>query len=219
MKWGITLIQTRNKEFNFVSVIQITNQLNLIKMKKLLCTIFVGFTSLAAFSMCQQPYYSVEPVDFTGTKSFSASIRKLVLPDNSGAKDVYVADARNINARAVKDFRQRFNDARNVLWFSNESGFISYFVQDGFGNRAFYNKNGHWQYSLIFYGEDKLPRDIRAAVKSVYFDYDITMVEEVQTNDGMAYLFHLEDKQNLKILKVNRDGEMEILQELSKEEY
>jgi hypothetical protein len=188
-------------------------------MKKLFCTLLVGLGSYAGYSMCQYPFDSAEPVYFTNAKSFPASVRNLVLPENADLTDVYVPDIKDVNARAVKDFRQRFNDARNVLWFSSGNGFISYFIQNGYGDRAFYNKKGLWQYSLIFYGEDKLPRDIRAAVKSVYFDYDITMVEEVQTIDGMAYLLHLEDRLNFKILKVNQDCETEIIQDLTKEEY
>jgi len=188
-------------------------------MKKFLFTLFIGFSSFSSFSMCQYPFDSGQPVEFTASKTFAASVRKLILPDNSASVSVFIADTRNVNARAVKDFSQRFNEARNVLWFSNGNGFTSYFMQNGYGNRAFYSRNGLWQYSLIFYSEDKLSRDIRAIVKSVYFDYDISMVEEVQTNEGMAYIFHMEDKLNFKILKVSKDGEMEILQELTKEEY
>ncbi|MEJ0083142.1 MAG: hypothetical protein WDM78_19840 [Puia sp.] len=55
-----------------------------------------------------------------------------------------------------------------------------------------------------------------AAVKSTYFDMSITLVEEVQTIDSKVYIVHLEDKANIKILKVNDQGEYEILQDLSK---
>jgi hypothetical protein len=204
---------------NLQQLFKLPNQLNLIKMKKFLFTLFVGFSSFSSFSMCQYPFDSGQPVDFTASRTFTASVRKLVLPESPATVGVYIADIKNVNARAMRDFRQRFNDPRNVLWFTDQNGFTSYFMQDGYGNRAFYGKNGTWQYSLIFYNEDKLPREIRAAVKSVYFDYSITMVEEVQTNEGMAYIFHLEDRLNLKILKVTKDGEMEMLQELTKEEY
>jgi hypothetical protein len=44
----------------------------------------------------------------------------------------------------------------------------------------------------------------------------ITLVEEVQTIDSKVYIVHLEDKANIKILKVNDQGEYEILQDLSK---
>ena len=83
--------------------------------------------------------------------------------------------------RPSKISRPGFADANNAMWFSDNNGFVSYFVKDGYGDRVFYDKKGHWQYSLIFYGEDKLPRDVRAAIKSTYFDMSITLVEEVQT--------------------------------------
>jgi hypothetical protein len=82
---------------------------------------------------------------------------------------------------------------------------------------VFYDKKGHWQYSLIFFGQDKLPRDVRAAVRSTYYDLNITLVEEVQTIDAKVFIVHLEDKSNIKILKVNEQCEMEIMQELTKE--
>ena len=94
---------------------------------------------------------------------------------------------------------------------------MSYFVKDGYGDRVFYDKKGRWQYSLIFFGEDKLPRDVRAAVRSTYYDMPITLVEEVQTTEARVYIIHVEDKSSFKILKVNDECEMEIMQELSKE--
>ena len=70
--------------------------------------------------------------------------------------------------------------------------------------------------SLITYNEDKLARDIRAEVKSTYYDFKIVMVEEVRTNEGYEYIIYLEDKSGFRIVKVNKEGEMELLQELEK---
>jgi hypothetical protein len=53
-------------------------------------------------------------------------------------------------------------------------------------------------------------------VKARYFDLAITLIEEVQTNNGMVYIVHLEDKSNIKILRLSQDAEMEILQEMTK---
>ncbi len=101
------------------------------------------------------------------------------------------------------------------MWFSDQNGFESYFVQNGFGNRAFYGKKGHWLYSLILHTEHELPSDVRASIKSIYFDFAITLVEEVQTNYGVFYIVNLEDKSNIKILKVNDLGEINILLEMA----
>ena len=186
-------------------------------MKKTLIALSLGFTSIVALSNCVYAQNSENPVAFNDTKSFRSSIRNLAALESPAFMGTYSPDAKNINAKAIKDFQGRFNGASNTMWFTDDNGFVSYFVKDGYGNRAFYDKKGRWQYSLLFYGEDKLPRDIRATVKSTYFDFAITLVEEVQTTEGMAYLIHVEDKSNIKILRVSKDGEMDIMQELTKE--
>jgi hypothetical protein len=99
---------------------------------------------------------------------------------------------------------------------SNEKGFFSYFHKNGYGDRAFYDKKGHWVYSLILFGEDKLPRDVRATIKSAYFDMAIKLVEEVQTSDGHVYIVHLEDQSGFRVIKINDECEYEILQDLLK---
>jgi hypothetical protein len=186
-------------------------------MKKTLIALSIGLMSIAALSNCVYAQNSVTPIAFNDAKNFKSSIRNMAALESPAFMGTYVPDTKNISAKAIKDFQGRFNGASNTLWFSDRNGFVSYFVQDGYGDRVFYDKKGHWQYSLIFYGEDKLPRDIRAVVKSTYFDLAITLVEEVQTNDGMAYIVHLEDKSNIKLVKVNKEGEMAIMQELTKE--
>jgi hypothetical protein len=187
-----------------------------IKMKKVLFALSIGFTSIAAFSYGAYAQNSAIPVAFNDAKSFMPSIRYIAAMESTTNMGAYIPDAKSINAKAVKDFQTRFADANNAQWFSDRNGFVSYFVKDGYGDRAFYDKKGHWQYSLIFYTEAKLPRDVRSSVRSIYFDMNITLVEEVQTPNGKVYIVHLEDKSNIKILKVNDEGEMEIMQELTK---
>lgn len=159
---------------------------------------------------------SGQPVTFTDTKKFKSSIRNVAALESPAFKGIYTPDTKNIHARALRDFQDRFNDAINVMWYSDDNGFISYFNKDGYSDRAFYNSKGRWQYSLIFYSEDKLPRDIRSAVKSVYFDFDIVIAEEVQTTDGMVYVVYMQDKSNIRILKVSRDGELKTMMEMVK---
>lgn len=93
---------------------------------------------------------------------------------------------------------------------------MSYFKKEGFTGKVYYDERGHWQYSLIYYAESKLPKSVRATVKSVYYDMSITVVEEVQTADAKVYVVHLEDNASIRIIKVNDDGEMETMQEIIK---
>jgi hypothetical protein len=186
-------------------------------MKKFLFALTIGCTSLAAISNCTQAQNSAQPVAFNDMKHFKSTIRNMAALESPADMGTYIPDGKSINAKAIKDFSTRFNGANNAMWFSDRNGFTTYFIKDGYGDRVFYDKKGHWEYSLIFYNEDKLPREVRAAVKSTYFDMAITLVEEVQTVDSKVYIVHLEDKASIKILKVNDLGEYEILQDLSKQ--
>jgi hypothetical protein len=185
-------------------------------MKRILITLSLGIASIAALSNGAYAQNSEHPVAFNDV-NFKSSVRNLAFLESPAFMGTYIPDATKVNTKAIKDFQARFNTANNNMWFEDKAGFVSYFVQNGYGDRAFYDKKGHWEYSLIFYGEDRLPHDIRAAVKSVYYDFAITLVEEVQTPDALVYVVHLEDKSNLKIVKINRDGEMQTMQELTKE--
>jgi len=90
------------------------------------------------------------------------------------------------------------------------------FIENGFGSRAFSEKKGYWLCFLILYQEDKLPGDIRAIIKSTFYDWFIKLVQEVQTTLGMAYVVTLKDKSNIRIIKVEAEGNMETLEELKK---
>jgi hypothetical protein len=186
-------------------------------MKKILIALAIGITSVAATSNCARAQNTAQPVAFNDSKHFKSTIRNMAALESPAYMGTFVPDVKDINAKAIRDFNVRFGGASNALWFSDNNGFTTYFVKDGYGDRVFYDKKGHWEYSLIFYNEDKLPRDVRSAVKSTYFDMAITLVEEVQTTDSKVYIIHLEDKANIKILKANDQGEYEILQDLSKE--
>jgi hypothetical protein len=186
-------------------------------MKKILFALSIGSISLAAISSSTYAQNAVQPVAFNDIKHFNSTVRNMAALESPATMGTYTPDVKKVNAKAIKDFSTRFNGTNNAQWFSDRNGFTTYFIKDGYGNRVFYDKKGRWEYSLIFYGEDKLPKDVRTAVKSTYFDMAITLVEEVQTSDGKVFIVHLEDKANIKILKVNDQGEYEILQDLSKE--
>jgi hypothetical protein len=55
--------------------------------------------------------------------------------------------------------------------------------------------------------------DIRASIKSFYLNSQILMMEELQTTCGIVYVIYLESEINMKILRVNKDGEIETIRE------
>ena len=185
-------------------------------MKTTLSVLALGFMSILTTGNVAQAQNSAGPLAFYETKSFHSSIRHVadLTKRVSILKDV--KEEKNFNSKAKRDFRARFQKVDNAIWFSDKNGFMSYFIKNGYGNKVFYDRKGRWQFSLILYAEDQLPIDLRASVKSRYFDFAITLIEEVQTNYGMVYIVHLEDKSNIKILRLSNDAEMEILQEMTK---
>jgi hypothetical protein len=197
--------------------VNLVHQLNLTKMKKILFALIMGFTFIAAPSNCAYAQNSKKAIESNFKKNYMPSIRNLATLENPDLSGAYILNRNEINIWAVRDFLDRFDKIENVFWFSGpKGGYEAYFVQDGYGDRVIYDKKGGWQSSLINYDEDKLPRDIRAEVKSTYFDFDIILVEEVHTIEGIEYIVYLEDKSNIRLVKVNKQGEMQVLQDLNK---
>ena len=58
--------------------------------------------------------------------------------------------------------------------------------------------------------------DLSAIVKSVYYDYNIRLVQELNLVTGTEWLVFLEDNSIIRIVKVNRDKEMEFIQDIDK---
>ncbi len=139
----------------------------------------------------------------------------LILGDTSFSHkhNLYLND---INIRAVRDFTSRFADASDAEWIKTKEGYAVVFVNGNIRHRSFYNFHGDWIYTLKYYSEQDLPRDVRAVVKSRYYDYNITLVVQVdQVQHPVAYIVHLEDADSCKIISVC-DGEMNTVQEFHK---
>jgi hypothetical protein len=150
------------------------------------------------------------------SKTLKQAFRNILEPESPGSGGIAAPVKVRINPKAMDDFQTRYKEASKVLWIANTEGFVSYFNKDGLMNRVYYDKKGHWIFSVLMYNEDKLPRNIRSNVKSQYFDMAITLVEELQYQDSKAYVVYLEDHSNIKILKVNEEGECEVQQDLIK---
>src|SRR6476469_9895492 len=86
----------------------------------------------------------------------------------------------NTKLNAVKDFIKRYSTATNVKWFTaDDGGFIAKFNESSVQNTVAYNKAGNWVHTIRRYYETDMPKDVRAIVKSVYYDYAILRIEEI----------------------------------------
>jgi hypothetical protein len=187
-------------------------------MKKILLALTLGFTVITVPGDYIYAQNSQKNIDSDSKLNFIPSIHNLGMLQNHDLTGVNLLTRNEINISVVRDFVNRFDKVENVLWFAvPKGGFEAYFVQDGYGDRVIYDKSGGWQMSLITYDEDKCPRDIRAAVKSLFFDDDIFLVEEVHNAEGVEFIFYLQDKSSIRIVRVSRETEVEVLAEFNKQ--
>ena len=143
--------------------------------------------------------HSPQVIAFTDDQNFKQAVAALFA----------MIDASEMNMATL-------SEESTIQWFTLPSGFFSYFKTDGSDDRAFYSKKGNWKYTLRFYDEHKLPKDIRNIVRSIYFDYRIRIVEEVDRADKLVYIIQLEDEKTIKNLRVTEDGKIDILSDMDK---
>ena len=108
-----------------------------------------------------------------------------------------------------------YKNASDVIWIKSDNGFAVYFSNDGIKTRILYNKRGDRLCVIRDYGEDRLPREIRNIVKSVYYDYSIYLVNEVTVEPRTGYVVKVQDKTSLIEVKIV-DGVMEVMNEYIK---
>ena len=147
------------------------------------------------------------------------AINKTILRPDTASSDASVARAAavsTISLRAIKDFRSRFTNVTEEKWSRIDGGFLAFCIKDGFQVRSYYNRGGSWQASVKCCDESQLPFFIRDVVKRTYYDLAITVVNIVEVPEHKAYVVHLEDKKTLKIVRVNEDGDMDVLNDFTK---
>src|SRR6478609_1608328 len=84
-----------------------------------------------------------------------------------------------IAAKALKDFKKSYAGANAAKWYIVDAGFTTKFTQNDIQYRVDYDKKGNWTGTMKAYDEKKLSHDVRATVKSVYYDYSIKWVKEI----------------------------------------
>jgi hypothetical protein len=135
------------------------------------------------------------------------------------AASTTAVNTNTISAKALKDFKKSFKNASDEKWFKNENGVTARFSLNGISNVIYYDKKGNWQASLKGYSEDKLDRNVRDIVKQKYYDYKITLVQEIETVSTLgtpAYMIHIEGDNDFKTVRVI-DGAMDVYEEFAKQ--
>lgn len=166
-------------------------------MKKFLIATGMSIVALTGCAYSQQ-----------GANSLATANVKALKP-----KGQYLND---VNARAMRDFVSRYGDAEDVKWHNSTGSYIAVFFRDSIQYRVMYNQRGDLNYVMKYYEEKQMARNIRAIVKSTYYDYKIYIVQEIETPDHPSvYVINLQGETDWKKVRLC-NGDMEVMEEFRK---
>jgi hypothetical protein len=170
-------------------------------MKKLLFALATGYLSVLA---APQGIYAHGP-DFIAmpqkAQAISPNDSIAPLSHNTGL-------VANISSRAQKDFTKSFKNISGEEWSRIADGFIAAFNSDDVRTIVYYDKRGSWSGTMKTYNESKMQRSVRDLVKRQYYDYAITLVNEVvnaQSGENPTYIVHLADAKNIILVRVHEN--------------
>jgi len=166
-------------------------------MKKLIMATGLTVVALTGCAYSQQSGHSLA----------SANVKALK-PQNQYLND--------INVRAMRDFVSRYGDVTDAIWHRSNENFIAVFYRDSIQHRVIYTNRGDLSYVMKYYEESRMPRPVRAQVKSTYYDYKIYVIQEIETPEHPTiYIVNLQGDTDWKKVRVCQ-GEMELMEEFKK---
>lgn len=117
----------------------------------------------------------------------------------------------DIHIRAVRHFKKTYPGVEDERWYVIRNGFMAKYKAGDINLRIDYDQYGRWLYSIRYYTEKKLPRAVRHQVKSTWYDYAISSVEEIEINKQLIYVVHIHEGNDWKIIRVCDNEMSEIL--------
>lgn len=135
----------------------------------------------------------------------SAGPPDIPAPAAATGNQVYRND---IHIKAVRHFKQTFPGTEDERWYLIEKGFMAKHKVGDVNIRLDYDRYGNWLYTIRYIDEKKLPKEVRAQVRSTWYDHAITSVEEIQYGTlPLIYIVHIHEGDDWKIIRVC-EGEM-----------
>lgn len=144
-------------------------------------------------------------------------VNRQPLTDNLQSLHMSTLPINKVHIRAMRDFLKRDINAVNADWNVVEGAYVvKYTGKNKSKCRTVYNCRGEFVYTIRQYYENVMPRDVRGMVKSEYYDYAITLVDEIEERmKPLVYVVHLEDSTTLKNVRVC-ERDMEVIEEYKK---
>jgi hypothetical protein len=161
---------------------------------------------------------TVTTISFTEAQNAEVNFAKNEKKANMGITEQPEFQSRpaamnEVNIKSLKDFSRSCRNPENVHWFVSSSGSCVYYSENGKNGKRVYDKKGSFIYDMLSYSEEHLPFAIRDRVKQIYYlDYNITQVQEIQTERKIIYLVQIQDKTTWKQVRIC-DDEMDVVDE------
>jgi hypothetical protein len=118
-----------------------------------------------------------------------------------------------INIHAMRHFLKNFPASSDEYWLKTNSGYIVKFKKEAILNEVYYKLNGSFQYSVRYYGEKNLQKDLGNLVHRRFSGYTIVTVIEISVWDQQLFRIKIADKESIKTVQFC-DGKLEIIDDL-----
>ena len=160
------------------------------------------------------PMHAQRSVDAFAFNHYSLASAKHISSAWNGRYNKAVP-SNEVGIKMVRDFAQSFKNAENVRWYKIPGGTVVYFSDKGTEKRSSYDGRGHWLYTISSYTEEHLPKRLVSQVRSIYYDFSINSITEINTDGKIIYMVYLEGKDKWKTIRLSGD-DMEEVDELLK---
>ncbi|OQP50656.1 hypothetical protein A4H97_02105 [Niastella yeongjuensis] len=120
------------------------------------------------------------------------------------------------NEKVLKAFNETFSTATEVRWEEFPKYFAVSFVSGGIRSKVNYDKEGNMISSLRYYNPQLLPLYILNKVSQENSKKKLFGVTEVTVGGNIAYYIKLEDNSSWYTLKVDTDGNSQIVEKYKK---
>jgi hypothetical protein len=178
-----------------------SRQFNPLKQNRL--DLNISFRSLKILMM-KTKFTWLAVVFLLASAATNAQTSKREFKINSGEAAI------GTESKAYKNFRRSHPSVTNETWRSNKGFSFVSFMQGDIKNKIAYTPDGQVDYSLKMYKEFNLPKRVRAAVKSTYYDYAITNAQELKVKNKTIYLVKINNAGSWKTIRISNDDVEEI---------
>lgn len=155
-------------------------------------------------------------VTLTAFTSLHAQTAHRDVPVANNSLNTEIGTSGGYTGKAVRNFKRYYKHIYNETWFAIPNGHRARFVESGIRHDVTFDKRGNWLYTIRQYKENLCPKDIRSQIRSIYSNYSVILVEEIERPmKPLVYVVHMEDQRTFKNIQLC-DKEMETVLEIRK---